>query len=275
MNVQIITGLVMAYSYKIVGALLVLIIGLKIIKVIANRFEKTLEKKEIEKSLSSFIVSISKVVLKILLFVSIASMLGVQMTSFIAILGAASLAVGLALQGSLANFAGGVLILILKPFKAGDFIEGAGHMGTVSEIQVFYTILKTPDNKTIVIPNGNLSNASVTNFSKEDTRRVDFTFGVGYEDDIKKVQEVLQSIVEAHPLILKEPEPFIRLSELADSSVNFTVRVWCDAGDYWTVNFDILEAVKVAFDEQNINIPYPQVDVNMKKQSIKEWLTQQ
>jgi len=267
MNMQYIQGQVLLYGQKLLVALIVLIIGLQIIRALSSLTKKALTKHEVEESLSSFIVSITKTVLKILLFISIFSMLGVKMTAFIAIIGAAGLAVGLALQGSLANFAGGVLIIILKPFLVGDFIEGAGHTGTVSDIQVFHTILTTLDNKTIIIPNANLSNSSVINFSKKDTRRVDFTFGVGYQDDIKKVKDVLTKISEGHSLVLKDPEPFIKLSELADSSVNFVVRVWCKSEDYWTVYFDILETVKLEFDNQDINIPYPQMDVNLIQQA--------
>lgn len=266
MNMQYIQGQVLLYGQKLLVAIIVLIIGLQIIKAISSVTKKALTKHEVEESLSSFIISITKTILKILLFISIFSMLGIKMTAFIAIIGAAGLAVGLALQGSLANFAGGVLIIILKPFLVGDFIEGAGHTGTVSDIQVFHTILTTLDNRTIIIPNANLSNSSVINFSKNDTRRVDFTFGVGYQDDIQKVKDVLTKISEDHTLVLKDPEPVIKLSELADSSVNFVVRVWCKSDDYWTVHFDILETVKLEFDKENINIPYPQMDVNLIKQ---------
>jgi small conductance mechanosensitive channel len=190
-------------------------------------------------------------------------MLGVQMTSFIAILGAAGLAVGLALQGSLANFAGGVLLLLFKPFKVGDFIEAQGFSGSVNAIQVFNTVLKTPDNKTIIIPNGNLSNGAITNFTAEKNRRVDWTFGIGYSDDIKKAKEILVQLIKSDPRILDEPEAMVALSELGDSSVNFVVRAWVKLEDFWGVYFDIQEKVKLTFDEQGISIPFPQRDVHV------------
>ena len=190
-------------------------------------------------------------------------MLGVQMTSFVAILGAAGLAVGMALSGMLSNFAGGVMILIFKPFKAGDFIEAQGHMGTVSEIQIFNTILLTPDNKTIIIPNGGLSTGSMTNFSTEPQRRVDMTFGIGYGDDTAKAREVMMGLINADDRILKDPEPFVAVSELADSSVNFVVRVWCNAADYWGIYFDMQEKIYNTFNTEGLNIPFPQMDVHV------------
>jgi small conductance mechanosensitive channel len=190
-------------------------------------------------------------------------MVGIATTSFVAILGAAGLAIGLALQGSLANFAGGVLILLFKPFKVGDYIEAQGYSGTVNEIQIFNTILKSLDNKTIIIPNGNLSNDCITNYSTEPLRRVDFVFGIGYEDDIKKAKEVLLTIIKSDSRVLKEPEPFVSIGELGDSSVNFTVRVWCNKEAYWDVYFDMFEKVKLEFDKQGISIPFPQRDVHL------------
>ena len=185
------------------------------------------------------------------------------MTSFIAVLGAAGLAVGLALQGSLQNFAGGVLILFFKPYKIGDFVDAAGYMGTVKEIQIFNTILKTPDNKTIIIPNGILSNASLTNFSTEPTRRVDMTFGIGYSDDILKAKSVLESLLKSDNRILNDPAYMIVVSELADSSVNLVVRAWCNSADYWGIYFSMQEKVKLEFDKQGISIPFPQRDVHV------------
>jgi small conductance mechanosensitive channel len=190
-------------------------------------------------------------------------MIGIEMTSFVAILGAAGLAVGLALSGTLQNFAGGVMILAFKPFKVGDFIDAQGYMGTVSEIQIFNTILKTPDNKTIIIPNGGLSTSSMTNFSTEPKRRVDWTFGVGYGDDAEKTKAVLRKLIDEDSRILQDPEPFIALSELADSSVNFVVRAWVNAADYWAVFFDMNDKVYKTFDKEGLNIPYPQMDVHV------------
>ena len=180
-----------------------------------------------------------------------------------AVLGAAGLAVGMALQGSLANFAGSVLIMIFKPYKKGDFIEAQGHSGIVEEIQIFNTILKTPDNRVILVPNGALSGGSIVNFSAKDTRRVDMTFGIGYNDDIDKAKAVLSSLIEADTRIMKDPAPFIQVSELADSSVNFAVRVWCQSADYWGIFFAMQENVKKAFDKEGISIPYPQRDIHV------------
>nr|WP_241422425.1 mechanosensitive ion channel domain-containing protein [Candidatus Contubernalis alkalaceticus] len=225
-----------------------------------------LEKANIDPSLQPFLVSVSKTVLQILLVISVASMLGAEMTSFIAVLGAASFAVGLALQGNLANFAGGVLILLLKPFKVGDYIEAVGYSGTVKEIQIFYTILDTPDNKRIIIPNSNLSNNGTTNYSINPTRRVDFTFGVGYQNDISKVRSILQKIAEEHPMVFDDPPPQIVLGEHGDSAIVIYFRVWCNKEDYWTIYFEVLEKAKLEFDREGINIPYPQMDVHMINQ---------
>lgn len=264
-NKDYLVDLVMTYGMKLILAIVVFLIGIKIIKYLVKGVEKALKKSKIDSSLESFILSLAKLTFKILLFITVVGMVGVQTTSFVAIIGSAGLAIGLALQGSLANFAGGVLILVLKPFKVGDYIEAAGHAGTVKEIQVFYTVLKTPDNRIIIIPNGSLSNSSAINYSVMDTRRVDLIFGVGYEEDINKVKEVLNGIVQEHKLVLKDPEPFIRVGEHGESSVNFIVRVWCNSEDYWTVHFDLIEMVKIKFDEEDINIPYPHMDVILKK----------
>ena len=190
-------------------------------------------------------------------------MIGIETTSFVAIIGAAGLAVGLALQGSLANFAGGVLILLFKPFKVGDVVETQGYLGKVHEIRIFNTVMKTFDNKTIIIPNGAVSGSSIVNFSTEPQRRVDMTFGIGYGDDIKKAKQILQNLVDADSRILKEPAPQIALSELGDSSVNFVVRVWCEAAEYWNIYFEMQEKVKMTFDQEGISIPFPQRDVHL------------
>jgi len=199
------------------------------------------------------------------LFISVAGMVGIEMTSFIAILGAAGLAVGLALQGTLQNFAGGVMILLFKPFKVGDVLEAQGYVGSVKEIQIFNTIMATPDNKIIIIPNGSLANSSMTNYSTMDTRRVDFSFGIGYDDDFDKAKEIIKGLIDADERILKDPAPFVRVGELADSSVNITTRVWVNAPEYWNVHFDMIENVKRSFDKEKISIPYPQMDVHLDK----------
>ncbi|MDA3882474.1 MAG: mechanosensitive ion channel [Bacteroidales bacterium] len=226
------------YGSKLLGAFLVLFIGVKVIKFILKRTGRMLKKSNIDATLQPFIKSSVGILLKILLVISFLGMVGIEMTSFIAILGAAGLAVGLALSGTLQNFAGGVIILIIKPFKVGDFIDAQGHMGTVKEIQIFNTVLKTPDNKTIIIPNGGLSTSSLTNFSVEAHRRVDFTFGIGYGDKFEHAKEILEGIITEDTRIFKDPEPVIVLHSLGDSSVNVVVRVWAEASNYWGIYFD-------------------------------------
>ncbi len=255
--------MVITYLPKIALAIVTLIVGLFLIGSVMRALKKRLSENESYATLSTFLVSIFSVVLKGILLISVASMIGIETTSFIAILGAAGLAVGLALQGSLSNFAGGVLIILFKPYKVGDFIDAQGHAGTVSEIQIFNTVLKTPNNVTIVVPNGSLSNGSIKNFSAEPKRRVDWTFGIGYNDDIDKAKATISDLISGDDRIHATPEPFIAISELGDSSVNFVVRVWCDSGDYWSVFFDMQEKVKKTFDEKKISIPFPQRDVHV------------
>ncbi|TCK98426.1 small conductance mechanosensitive channel [Natranaerovirga hydrolytica] len=261
-------GYIIEYGMKIIAALVILFIGLKVIKYISKITRKVFNNYQMDDAVKGFLLSLISIALKLILFVVVVSVLGVPMASFVAVLGAAGLAVGLALQGSLSNFAGGVLILVLRPFSIGDFIEesGSGKMGTVESIDIFYTTLKTIDNKVEVIPNGILSNNTITNFSKNDTRRLDLTFGVGYKDDVLKVKEILHTIVKEHPAVLEDPEPVVYLVELNDSSVDFSVRVWVNSGDLWPTRFDLIEKVKIKFDEVGINIPYPQMDVHLKKE---------
>lgn len=255
------------YIPKIITALIVLIIGLWIVKMIVGGFRRASGRSNMDESLQKFLGSLISMGLKVVLIISVISMLGIETTSFVAVLGAAGLAVGFALQGSLSNFAGGVLILIFKPFKVGDFIEGAGHMGSVDSIEVLATTLKTPDNKVIIIPNGALSGSSITNFSKEKTRRVDFTFGIGYDDDMKKAKEVIQNIITQDNRILVDPAPFVMVGNLGDSSVDITTRVWVNSEDYWAVFFELTEAVKTRFDEEKISFPFPQMDVHQYKEN--------
>ncbi|MDX5404231.1 MAG: mechanosensitive ion channel [Bacteroidota bacterium] len=258
-----IESMIITYGISIVKAIVVLIIGLWIVKRLVKVFDRTMEKRNTDPSLRGFINSLADIALKIVLVITVISMLGVQTTSFVAVLGAAGLAVGLALQGTLQNFAGGVMILIFKPYKVGDFIEGGGHAGTVKEIQIFNSILKTPDNKTIIIPNGQLSTNSLVNYSTEDTRRVDWTFGIAYGDDASKAQEVLKRILESDSRILKDPAVFVELSGLADSSVNFATRAWVNSADYWGVFFDINKRVYEEFAKEGLSIPFPQMDVHV------------
>ncbi|MBN2542460.1 mechanosensitive ion channel [bacterium] len=253
------------YVPRIILGIVVLIVGLWLIKRVVKSLKRQMAHKEVDESVQSFLGSLIGMLLKAMLLISVASMFGIKVTSFVAIIGAAGLAVGLALQGSLANFAGGVLILLFKPFKVGDFIEAQGYLGSVSKILIFTTMLKTPDNKTVIIPNGPLSNGSITNYSTEANRRVDMTFGIGYGDDIQKARGVIKSIIDADSRILKDPPPDILVSELADSSVNFAVRVWCAVADYWGVYFDMHEKVKLGFDANSVSIPFPQVDVHTNK----------
>ncbi len=261
-----INDIVVTYGPKLIGALITLIVGMWIISILRGVIRRQMEKREVEASLRGFLNSMLGITLKLMLWIAVIGMMGVEMTSFIAILGAAGLAVGMALSGTLQNFAGGVMILIFKPFKVGDVITAQGYTASVREIQIFNTILKTGDNKTIIIPNAGLSSGSMVNFSVEPKRRVDFTFGIGYGDDVDKAKEVLMKLIKADDRILNDPaEPFIAVSELADSSVNLVVRVWAEAANYWGIYFDLTEQVYKTFDKEGLNIPFPQMDVHIQK----------
>jgi len=244
-------------------AVIILIIGLRVIKWVSNSFNKLLNKRNVDESLKPFLQSLFYNLLFVLLILTVLSSVGIQMTSFVAILGAAGLAIGLALQGTLQNFAGGVIILTIKPFQVGDFIEAQGFSGTVTAIHIFNTVLNTPDNKRIVIPNGKLSNESITNYSAEDTRRVDMVFGIGYGDDIKKAKEILDRLIKSDERVLAEPEYSIKVGSLGDSSVNINVRPWVNKDDYWGLYWDFQENVKLEFDKEGISIPFPQRDVHL------------
>lgn len=252
------------YAPKLAGGIIVLIIGLWFTKLATKAVGKSLEKSKIDQSLVPFLKSLTNIALKALVFITVMGMIGIQMTSFVAILGAAGLAVGMALSGTLQNFAGGVIILILKPFKIGDTIEAQGFVGTVKEISIFSTMLHTPDKKLVIIPNGPLSTGSLTNFSAEPTRRVDWTFGIAYGDDVENFKRAMNDFIAQDSRILQDPAPFIGLIALADSSVNFTVRVWVNGPDYWNVFFDMNEKVYTQFAHYNLNIPFPQMDVHVK-----------
>lgn len=258
-----ITEQVIIYAPKLAGAIIALIIGLYVINIITKSVNKMMKKKDVDESLRGFLKTLLNFSLKAMLVISILSMVGVAIASFVAVLGAAGLAVGMALSGTLQNFAGGVIILIFKPFKVGDFIEAQGYAGVVSKIEVFVTILKTPDNKTIFIPNGGLSTGSMINYSTEENRRVDMTFGIAYGDNVVEARKAIKEIIDEDTRILKDPECTIAVSELADSSVNFAVRVWVQSPDYWNVMFDMNENVYNTFNEKNISIPFPQMDVHV------------
>lgn len=255
--------IIIEHGLNIVMAIVVLLIGLSVIKYIIKSFTKTLAKRNVDESLRPFLSSIVGSLLKVMLIISVAGMVGIQMTSFVAILGAAGLAIGLALQGSLSNFAGGVLILILKPFKVGDFIEANGYSGVVREIQVFYTYITTGQNQEIIIPNGSLSNNAVKNFSFHGTRRIDMTFGIGYSDSIDEAKKILTELISTDERVLKDPAFSIFIEALADSSVNFHVRAWSKNENYWDIVNGLNEKVKKAFDSAKIGIPFPQMDVHV------------
>ena len=248
---------------SIVIALVILVVGRWVAKIIRNIIAKILTKKNVDGTIISFVAGICYFILLTFVVISALARVGIQTTSFIAIIGAAGLAVGLALQGSLANFAAGFLLILFRPFKQGDFIEGAGTAGIVEDIQIFTTTLATPDNKKVIIPNAKLTNDNITNYTAKGTRRVEWVVGVGYGDDLDKVRSVLQKILESDERILKEPESMIKVKEMADSSVNFVVRAWVNVADYWDVFFDTNETVKKQFDADGICIPFPQRDVHL------------
>ncbi|MEQ8473659.1 MAG: mechanosensitive ion channel [Marinoscillum sp.] len=250
---------------KVVLAILTLIIGLWIIKMVTKNTRKAMTKRDFDPSLTPFLVTILGVALKIMLLISVIGMVGIEVTSFIAVLGAVGLAIGLALQGTLQNFAGGVVILLLRPFKVGDVLDAKGYIGTVKEIHVFYTIVNTFDKKTVYIPNGSLANSDMTNLSQEPVRRTNWTFGIAYGDDVDKAKSVLKRLIEEDDRILNEPEPFIAVESLGDSSVNIVVRTWSTAADLWPVHFDMNEKVYKEFAKAGLNIPFPQMDVHLKQ----------
>lgn len=255
--------LTIEYAPKLALAIITLLIGLWIISGITKLVKLSMERSKVDPTLIPFMSSIVSWVLKVLLFISVASMIGIATTSFVAVLGAAGLAVGLALQGSLANFAGGVLVMVFKPYKVGDLIESQGHLGVVKEVQIFNTILLSPQNKRVIIPNGATSNGSIVNYTVEGKIRVDLTIGVSYDSDLDKTKAILMDVLLANELVLKDPAPFVGVLEMADSSVNFVVRPHCIPADYWAVYFSVNEAMKKALDTNGITIPFPQRDVHL------------
>jgi len=255
------------YGMKIIAALLILIIGRWIAKGIRRFVRKILTAREVDETIISFVSSLTYVLLLAFIIIAALSQLGIQTASFVAVIGAAGLAIGFALQGSLSNFAAGFMILVFRPFKVGDYVEAAGTAGVVEETRIFTTQLRTPDNKTIIIPNAKIMSDTITNYSAKDTRRVDMVFGVSYSDDLQKVRQVLEDIINNHSRVLKDPPPVIVVSELAESSVNFTVRAWAKTADYWDVYFDTTETVKKRFDAEGIAIPFPQQDVHLYRQT--------
>lgn len=252
------------WGAKLLSALVVLVVGLKLIKWAKKRLKSAKRLGKIDEGVRSFLVSFTGIALYTALLITVAMMLGIPTTSFLAGVASLGVAVGLALQGALSNFAGGLMILLFKPFRVGDYIVTDNASGTVSAITVVYTVLKTPDNKVITVPNGTLTNTVVENYSAVDTRRVDLSFGVSYDSDVENVKALLLSVVSKNEKVLADPEPFARLSEHGESALVFSVRAWCRTEDYWDVKFDLTEAVKKAFDENGISIPYPQIDVHFK-----------
>ncbi len=259
---------VTASGFKLVVGLIIISIGLKIIKNVVKHFIKFLEKRDVDVTLRRFLQSLISGALKAVLFIGILGYWDVKLTGLAAIVASGGVAIGLALQGSLSNFAGGFIILLLRPFKVGDYIETGIYGGTVEQIGLFYTNLVTIDNKLILIPNGALSNGSLINYSAKSQRRVDLSFSVGYENNLPHVKEVLKHIVDNHPLIFKDPTPFVGVNAHGASSIDFVVRVWCKSEDYWPIHFDLLETVKLRFDEENITIPYPQMDLHVRRSDL-------
>jgi small conductance mechanosensitive channel len=255
--------LLTVYGIKVVAAIVIFVVGRWVARAIANFIKKMMAKSNTDETLIKFVGSLSYIALLAFVIIAALNQLGIQTTSFIAVIGAAGLAIGLALQGSLGNFAAGVLMIIFKPFKVGDYIEGAGVAGVVEEIQIFNTQLVTPDNKTVIVPNAKMTGDNITNYTTKGTRRVDFVFGIGYEDDIDKARQIIEGIINQDERVLKDPAPMVAVSELADSSVNFTARAWTAAGDYWSFYFDTTEKVKKQFDAEGISIPFPQRDVHV------------
>ncbi len=258
-------GYISLYGLKIIGSILIFYIGKIVAKWLANISKKAMQKAKMDETIVKFLGNVIYGGLLLFIILAALSNLGVNTTSFIAVLGAAGLAVGLAFQNTLSNIGAGVLLIFFRPFKVGDFINAAGESGVVEEINLFSVILKTGDNKQIIIPNSSILGGNITNFSAKETRRVDWTFGIGYDDDLKLAKTTLEEIVNADERVLKEPAAFVAVSELADSSVNFVVRAWVKSGDYWGVYFDTLEKVKLTFDQKGISIPYPQLDVHQDK----------
>ncbi|MGR5134194.1 small-conductance mechanosensitive channel MscS [Vibrio alfacsensis] len=259
------SDLLIQYGVNIISAVLILFIGNFVVKMIANSVAKMLEKKSMDKAVVEFIHGIVRYLLLVIVLIAALSRIGVQTASVVAVIGAAGLAIGLALQGSLSNFAAGVLIVAFRPFKSGDYVEVGGVAGSVEAIQIFQTVLKTPDNKMVVVPNSGVIGSPITNYSRHATRRVDLVIGVSYKADLKQTKQVIRETLEKDPRILKDPEMTIGVLALADSSVNFVVRPWCNTEDYWNVYFDSTQAIKEALDAAGIEIPFPQMDVHLNK----------
>jgi small conductance mechanosensitive channel len=247
---------------NILFAIAIVFIGRIVVKWIVKLVRKLMVRSDMDPILINFASSIANALLLLFVFIAALDQLGVDTTSLVAIVGAAGLAIGLSLQGSLQNFAAGVMLIVFRPFKIGDFVEAAGQMGVIEEISIFSTTMQSPDNKEIIVPNGQIYSGAITNYSAKETRRIDLVFGIGYGDDMLKAKEIMEGVLLSHDSILADPVPAVAVAELADSSVNFNVRPWVKSEDYWSVRADVIEQIKLAFDEQGISIPYPQMDVH-------------
>lgn len=264
---ETVTGSVVGFwLMNILYAALIVIVGRVVVKWLVKLSRKLMVRANLDPMLVNFLSVIANAVLMLFVLIAALDQLGVDTTSMIAVLGAAGLAVGLALKDSLQNFAAGVMLVMFRPFKNGDFVEVAGTSGVVEQISIFNTILKTGDNREVIVPNGQIYADTITNYSARDTRRIDMSFGIGYGDDLLKAKSLMSDIVKGHAKVLAEPEPIIRVGELADSSVNFDVRPWVNSEDYWQVRSELIEQIKLAFDENGISIPFPQMDVHLNKQ---------
>ena len=252
-------------AIRILLALFIMFVTFKAINIFGRRIIKRCEKKEVDKTICRTLVYIGKLALKILITICLVGFVGIDTSGLTALVASVGVCAGLAVNGALSNFAGGIMIIITRPFKIDDFIEACGHSGTVEAVHITQTILRTADNKVVYIPNGTLSSSEIINYSAKDTRRLDLVFGISYDSDFEKVKELLTDICNKHELILENPAPFVRVKEHGDSSINMLVRVWVNSGDYWTVHFDLMESVKKAFDEHNVEIPFNTFDVNIKK----------
>ena len=261
--VEMVQTLAMSYGLQLIAAIVIFVIGKLLAKVLSRTLGRAMRRAKTDEMLVKFVVNIAYAALLAFVILAALAQLGIQTTSFIAILGAAGLAIGLALQGSLSNFAAGVMLIIFRPFKVGDFIEAAGTSGVVEEILIFSTKMKSPDNKQLYVPNGSILSGTIVNYSAKEQRRVDMVFGCGYGDDIKKAKALLEKIVADNPLVLDDPAATIGVLELGDNSVNFAVRPWVNTPDYWDARFQITQAVKQGFDEAGISIPFPQRDVHL------------
>ena len=253
------------FSIKLVAAIIIFLVGRLVVRVVCGLTRKVMDKNGVDTILSDFLITILNTLLLLVVVVAVLNQLGVDTTSMIALVGAAGLAVGLALQGTLANFAAGVMLILFRPFKDGDFVEAGGATGVIESITIFNTVMKTGDNRQVIIPNGAIYGGTITNYSANETRRIDLVFGIGYNDDLLKAKQLLEQILSEESRILADPAPAVAVAELADSSVNINVRPWVNGDDYWPVRAALLETVKLTFDEQGISIPYPQMDIHLDK----------